>query len=391
MVLDRVICCFGDVDRLVERAIDLAGERIALTVPESRGWRGLLNRPLWRASSPGTDGSAAAAATSTTWGVSSDAWLPRVSCRRLGPHRPVAHRHLRPRAERRGQPGLEVARRVAELARAFASLAQYVTPALALTTSPRSGPNARRPARPRAAPTSASTAAGRSPADRRHPAHQLGLRGQLAAEDVRLAESPALADERDPRRDVSTCAMFSPESPKVIAGSRPAPPARARRRSPSGRRGRTTPPGMAIRTGAPAAHAPVRPDARGASSRRRSSRTDTAAAARRSRPPPGTPVSPKALMVETWTMRSTLAVWPHRGAARWPSRWQLPWPAASTSRSRPGSHRRGDRRRRTRRSSRDAAASSTSPMTTSQPRLAGSADASLRPMARTSVPGSRSR
>lgn len=47
VVLDRVICCFGDVERLVGRAIDLAGERIALSVPESRGWRGLLNRPVW--------------------------------------------------------------------------------------------------------------------------------------------------------------------------------------------------------------------------------------------------------------------------------------------------------------------------------------------------------
>jgi magnesium-protoporphyrin O-methyltransferase len=47
VVLDRVICCFGDVERLVGRAIALAGERIALSVPESRGWRGLVNRPLW--------------------------------------------------------------------------------------------------------------------------------------------------------------------------------------------------------------------------------------------------------------------------------------------------------------------------------------------------------
>jgi magnesium-protoporphyrin O-methyltransferase len=47
VVLDRVICCFGDVDRLVARAVDTAHERIAITVPESRGWRGLVNRPLW--------------------------------------------------------------------------------------------------------------------------------------------------------------------------------------------------------------------------------------------------------------------------------------------------------------------------------------------------------
>ena len=47
VVLDRVICCFDDADRLVDRAIAHAGERIAITVPESRGWRGLVNRPLW--------------------------------------------------------------------------------------------------------------------------------------------------------------------------------------------------------------------------------------------------------------------------------------------------------------------------------------------------------
>ena len=49
VVLDRVICCYGDADGLVGRAIDLAGERIAISVPESRGWRGLVNRPLWLA------------------------------------------------------------------------------------------------------------------------------------------------------------------------------------------------------------------------------------------------------------------------------------------------------------------------------------------------------
>ena len=49
VVLDRIICCYGDVERLVGRAIELAGERVALSVPESRGWRGLVNRPLWLA------------------------------------------------------------------------------------------------------------------------------------------------------------------------------------------------------------------------------------------------------------------------------------------------------------------------------------------------------
>jgi len=49
VILDRVICCYGDVESLLERAISLARERIAISVPESRGWRGLVNRPLWLA------------------------------------------------------------------------------------------------------------------------------------------------------------------------------------------------------------------------------------------------------------------------------------------------------------------------------------------------------
>ncbi len=47
VVLDRVICCYGDVEGLVDRAIALARDRIAISLPESRGWRGLVNRPLW--------------------------------------------------------------------------------------------------------------------------------------------------------------------------------------------------------------------------------------------------------------------------------------------------------------------------------------------------------
>jgi len=49
VVLDRVICCFADVDRLVARAAELATERVAISLPESRGWRGWLNRPMWAA------------------------------------------------------------------------------------------------------------------------------------------------------------------------------------------------------------------------------------------------------------------------------------------------------------------------------------------------------
>ncbi len=49
VVLDRSICCFANVDRLVAAAIGSARKRIAISVPESRGWRGLVNRPLWAA------------------------------------------------------------------------------------------------------------------------------------------------------------------------------------------------------------------------------------------------------------------------------------------------------------------------------------------------------
>ena len=49
VILDRVVCCFGEPDRLIERATKLATERIGLTAPESRGWRGWVNRPLWAA------------------------------------------------------------------------------------------------------------------------------------------------------------------------------------------------------------------------------------------------------------------------------------------------------------------------------------------------------
>lgn len=47
VILDRVICCFGDVDRLIGRATELARRRIGISAPESRGWRGLVNRPMW--------------------------------------------------------------------------------------------------------------------------------------------------------------------------------------------------------------------------------------------------------------------------------------------------------------------------------------------------------
>lgn len=51
VILDRVICCFADADALVAAAVRAARERVAISVPESRGWRGLLNRPIWAAKS----------------------------------------------------------------------------------------------------------------------------------------------------------------------------------------------------------------------------------------------------------------------------------------------------------------------------------------------------
>jgi len=47
VVLDRVICCYVDGERLVERSAALAGTTLAMTIPESRGLRGAWNRLLY--------------------------------------------------------------------------------------------------------------------------------------------------------------------------------------------------------------------------------------------------------------------------------------------------------------------------------------------------------
>jgi SAM-dependent methyltransferase len=47
VVLDRMICCYRHAGRLLENAIPASRVRIAFSVPESRGWRGIVNRPLW--------------------------------------------------------------------------------------------------------------------------------------------------------------------------------------------------------------------------------------------------------------------------------------------------------------------------------------------------------
>ena len=49
VVLDRVLCCDGHPDRMLDAVLGVAQRRIALSVPESRGWRGMLNRPMWAA------------------------------------------------------------------------------------------------------------------------------------------------------------------------------------------------------------------------------------------------------------------------------------------------------------------------------------------------------
>lgn len=43
VVLDRVICCYDDMPRLVGNAITGAGQRLAFAVPDSKGWHGAVN------------------------------------------------------------------------------------------------------------------------------------------------------------------------------------------------------------------------------------------------------------------------------------------------------------------------------------------------------------
>jgi hypothetical protein len=48
VVLDRVICCYDDMPRLVGNAISGAGQRLAFAVPDSRGWHGVVNTMIRR-------------------------------------------------------------------------------------------------------------------------------------------------------------------------------------------------------------------------------------------------------------------------------------------------------------------------------------------------------
>lgn len=47
VVMDRVICCYPDVDALLGNAISAARKRVAFSVPISRGVRGLMTRFWW--------------------------------------------------------------------------------------------------------------------------------------------------------------------------------------------------------------------------------------------------------------------------------------------------------------------------------------------------------
>jgi SAM-dependent methyltransferase len=46
VVLDRVMCCYPHVGRLLDNSIDAAGSRYAFSVPESRGLRGIVSRAI---------------------------------------------------------------------------------------------------------------------------------------------------------------------------------------------------------------------------------------------------------------------------------------------------------------------------------------------------------
>jgi SAM-dependent methyltransferase len=47
VILDRAICCYPDVYRLMGHAIESARTRIAYSVPESDGWRRIVHRAMW--------------------------------------------------------------------------------------------------------------------------------------------------------------------------------------------------------------------------------------------------------------------------------------------------------------------------------------------------------
>jgi magnesium-protoporphyrin O-methyltransferase len=48
VVLDRVLCCYRDVDALLESAATAAHRRVAFSIPVSWGWRGAIRRLMLR-------------------------------------------------------------------------------------------------------------------------------------------------------------------------------------------------------------------------------------------------------------------------------------------------------------------------------------------------------
>jgi magnesium-protoporphyrin O-methyltransferase len=46
VILDKVLCCYADLDALLARSMAAAGRRYVFVVPDSRGWWGLLGRAL---------------------------------------------------------------------------------------------------------------------------------------------------------------------------------------------------------------------------------------------------------------------------------------------------------------------------------------------------------
>lgn len=47
VVLDRVICCYAHVERLLANAMGAARQRVIISVPLSTGWRSLIIKTLW--------------------------------------------------------------------------------------------------------------------------------------------------------------------------------------------------------------------------------------------------------------------------------------------------------------------------------------------------------
>jgi magnesium-protoporphyrin O-methyltransferase len=49
VLLDRVICCYDDMPRLLANGLSGTGRLLGLALPDSRGWRGAINAVTWKA------------------------------------------------------------------------------------------------------------------------------------------------------------------------------------------------------------------------------------------------------------------------------------------------------------------------------------------------------